>query len=163
MKNVKMRNFARTTLVLGLVMSANNTYAMTSQTNFQVTATVVSACSINATDLLFGNYSGATIDQTNTVTVQCTNGTNWDIALDFGLHAAGTQRNMDNGGNALMYQIYSDAGRTQIWADGTGGTSTVNGTGGGTAQAQLGYGRLPSGQFAPAGNYTDTIQATVTF
>lgn len=142
--------------------------AATATTTFQVTATVISVCTVSATDLAFGNYdasAGAPNDNTSTVSVTCSNGSPYTVALNAGTGTGATVavRRMSNGGNTLDYSMYTTAGRTTVWADGTGGTSTQAGTGNGAGQNFTVFGRIPTGQFVTAGNYADTVTATVTY
>ncbi len=133
---------------------------------FQVHARNVSACSVSATDLDFGTVGvlNAPVDTTNTISVQCTAGTNYQIGLSGG--NAGTtdptQRKMSNNGREITYGIYSDAARTQGWGD-TLDVNTVSGTGNGSTQNYTGYGRVPAQPTPPAGTYTDTIIVTLTY
>ncbi|PYQ53003.1 MAG: hypothetical protein DMF59_02925 [Acidobacteria bacterium] len=109
------------------------------------------------------------LDQTGTVSINCTKGTSGVVSLNLGVNASGAVRRMqDTGaaGNYLTYEIYSDAGRTTVWnAVGTvslGPSASKN-----TALSATAYGRVTAGQDAQAGaaglNYQDTIVATVTF
>ena len=52
----------------------------------------------------------------------------------------------DLGRQSADYNIYTDAARTNVWGDGTGGTATIANTGTGAAQNVTVYGRVPSGQ-----------------
>jgi spore coat protein U-like protein len=70
---------------------------------------------------------------------------------------------MTNGANTLNYSMYTTAGRTTVWGDGTLSTVTQAGTGNGTGQALTVFGRVPTGQYVTAGSYTDTVTATVTY
>ena len=45
----------------------------TATTTFPVTVVIAATCSISATNLAFGTYSGALINATSTVTTNCTN------------------------------------------------------------------------------------------
>jgi len=143
--------------------------AKTATATFNVTANVPSACSITATDLAFGVVDAnpaANIDAQTNLSVTCTLGTTYAIALDKGLSATGTvaMRQMTNGANTLNYTLYTAAARTTIWGDGTLSTQTVNGTGNGNSQTVTAYGRVPSGQTnLAAGNFSDTITATITY
>jgi spore coat protein U-like protein len=142
--------------------------AATDTTTFNVTATVIAACNVTATDLGFGNYdaaSGTANDATSTVTVICSNGTTFDVALDAGTTAgaAVNARLLTDGTDTLSYALYSDAGRTTLWGDNTSGTSDVSGTGDGTNQNLTVYGRIPVSQYVTAGAYSDTITVTVTY
>lgn len=142
--------------------------AATATTTFQVTATVLSVCTVAATNLAFGNYdasSGAPNDNSSTVTVTCSNGSAYTVALDAGTGSGATVavRRMTNGGNTLDYSMYTTAGRVTVWGDGTLSTVTQAGTGNGAGQGFTVYGRIPTGQFVTAGNYSDTVTATVTY
>jgi spore coat protein U-like protein len=72
---------------------------------------------------------------------------------------------MANGTDMLSYNLYTDAGHTMIWGDGSGGTST-NSFGGlislGSTSFTV-YGRVPKGQYPMPGSFTDTITVTVTY
>jgi spore coat protein U-like protein len=71
---------------------------------------------------------------------------------------------MRNGTNTLNYTLYTTSGRTSIWGDGTLSTVTANGTGTGNNQTLTVYGRVPSGQSnLAAGNFSDTVTATITY
>jgi spore coat protein U-like protein len=141
--------------------------AATTTTTFTVTATVLSVCSVAATNLAFGNYdasSGTPTDASSTVTVTCTPSETYDVGLDAGTGAGATVavRRMTNGANTLDYSLYQNAGRTTVWGE-TIGTDTQAGTGNGAGQAFTVYGRIPVAQYVAAGNYSDTITATVTY
>ena len=144
-----------------LSLTAGSALAGQATTNFAVTATVVATCGVSATPLAFGDYTGSTnVDQTSTISVTCTTGTDYTVALNDGNNASGGVRRMVNGGsNYLAYEMYSDAGRTTAW----NATATVAGTGTGIAQSLTVYGRVASGQNVPAGAYSDTVQVTVSY
>ena len=71
-------------------------------------------------------------------------------------------RTMLSGANTLNYNLYFNAARTNIWGDGTAGTvvwaRNVNRN---TNYNRTVFGRIPAGQDAAAGAYTDTIVATI--
>jgi spore coat protein U-like protein len=148
-------------LVPVAAMAANAT------TTFQVTATVNAACSVSATDMAFGVYTGAAaVDQTSSLSVTCTLLTPYTIALDAGAHASGVfaNRAMNNGTDNLNYQLYTNVGRTTIWGDGSSGTSTVAGSGLGVAQPITVYGRIPASQNVSTGSYVDNpVNVTLTY
>ena len=164
------RNALCTALIFSaLLLAAQIAHAATSTATFTVQITIVADCKISATTLDFGSNPGvlvANIDATNTVNVTCTNTTPWAVSLNAGTGVGGTVvlRKMSGPGAATVnYTIYRDAGRTQVWGDGTSGTFTVAGTGSGVAQAQTSYGRVPPQSAPTPGGYLDTITATVTF
>ena len=135
-------------------------------TRFTVSAAVGAACSLSATDLAFGNYSGSPIDATSTISVNCTNATPYNVGLDTGIApgATVTNRSMTGPGPAqLNYKLLSDAARTVNWGN-TVGIDTVSGTGTGTPQLLTVYGQLPANETGlQPGTYSDMITATITF
>jgi len=140
----------------------------TANATFTVSATVPSNCLVSATTLDFGSQGllNANINATNTISVTCTNGTPWIVSLNAGSGVGGTvllRKMTGPGGATVTYTVYRDAARTQVWGDGTSGTFTVAGTGSGVAQAQTGYGRVPSQTTPAPATYTDTIIVTVTY
>jgi len=119
--------------------------AATQVTNFNVTATVINNCIISSTNIAFGNY-----DPTATTAVT----------------AAVPVRQMINGANNLPYHIFTASGGTTEWGVGTVGTNEP------VAQTStsvlvpltfITYGSLPAGTNVPAGSYSDTVIATVTY
>jgi spore coat protein U-like protein len=157
-------------LALAATLPVGQSDASTQQTTFQVTANVNVSCDVTASDLAFGSYNknaGSPLDAQSNLQVDCTNGTNWNLGLDKGLHGADVQNramaNNTDSGVLLNYAIYQDPARTVNWGD-TVGVDTVGGTGTGVAQSIGAYGRIPAGQTtATAGGYSDTITATLTF
>jgi spore coat protein U-like protein len=132
-----------------------------------VTADVVASCSITANDLAFGDYdpvSSTPLDMATTIEVTCTNGADYTVSLDEGLGSGASiaVRKMTAGSDTLNYSLYRDAGRNDVWGE-TDNVNNVDGTGNGTLQSIDVFGRIPSGQTAPEGNYTDTITATVEY
>ncbi|MGM0517702.1 MAG: Csu type fimbrial protein [Pseudomonadota bacterium] len=158
------------TTLIGVALFGTAAQAATDTTTFQVTATVADTCDITATDLAFGAYdpNAGALDGTSTITATCTSGTSYDIGLDTGnngAEATTTTRAMDDGAatpSYLDYELYSDSGRTTVWGD-TVGTDTVNQTSAGGAEDHTVYGQIPTGQFVPAGSYSDTINVTITY
>lgn len=133
--------------------------------SFTVSATVLATCEIAANDLAFGAYdpvAAAHLDAATTLSVTCTNGTPYTVALDLGggLGATTAARRMINGADTLNYTLYRDAARTQLWGQ-TIGVDTLAGTGAGSAATINLYGRVPMLQTAPSGAYEDTITVKV--
>ena len=143
--------------------------AATTTTNLNVTATVTANCSVSTSPVAFGSVdvlAGSNFDATGGVTVTCTNGTPWSAAAGLGTGAGATyaSRKMTSGANLLNYSLYTNAARTTVWGDGSGGTATVSNTGSGVAQNFTVYARVPLGQTSVAtGAYADTVQVTVTY
>ncbi|UXH79395.1 Csu type fimbrial protein [Roseateles amylovorans] len=146
--------------------------ASTVGTTFQVTATIVSACTVSGSTLNFGSAidplaTATPLDGTSTLTVTCSNTTPYAVALNAGANAGGASnfsaRTMTNGANTLAYQLYLDSGRSTVWGDGTASSSTKAGTGSGSAQTLSVYGRIPSLANVVPGAYTDTVTVTITY
>jgi len=147
--------------------------AQTSTSNLSVTANINNNCAITTTPVAFGVYDpivgNLTSDLTATgaVLVTCTIGDNTVITLGEGLNKLGGStpavplRQAANSGNKLNYFLYQDSAHTTAW----GNTSPVGVsiTGSGIQQSLPVYGTIVHGQNMPAGSYTDTVVATVTF
>jgi spore coat protein U domain-containing protein, fimbrial subunit CupE1/2/3/6 len=136
---------------------------------------VLESCAISATSVAFGSYdplSAAPADVAGTVSMTCTvtlvaAGASWNIRLSVGGSGSYAPRRMASGGNFLNYNLYTNAGRTTVWGDGTGGTSYISGSQtlliGNTAFNYPVYGRIPVAQDRPSGSYTDTIIVTLNY
>lgn len=149
------------------VIMVTDAQADTTSTNFLVTATVLTSCSVTATPLVFGNYdpiAGTTLNAANTIVVNCTTGTAYNVGLDAGTGSGATvtTRKMTSGVNTLNYTLYQDFARTNVWGN-TPPTNTVNATAGVLPTTHTIYGRVFSGQNPPASLYSDTITVTVTY
>jgi spore coat protein U-like protein len=127
------------------------------------TAEMASAanCAVSSSNIQFGTYSGATIDVTGTLNVNCSSGAVYNIGMDAGSGIGATVNNRSmtgpggSGTSSLGYQLYSNASYTVVWGN-TVGTNTVSGTGTGNSQNITYYAQLPINEYAPAGNYTDS-------
>lgn len=156
-----------------LVSAPEAAHAGTATDNLAVSASISANCTISTAALAFGAYdpivshASSPLDGTGTVTVTCTNGSSADITLGQGANAdTGSTddvplRRMAKGTDYLAYFLYSDSGRTTVWGNTTG--SDVNHIGTGSATNLTVYGRVTAGQNEPAGSYSDTVVATVTF
>ncbi len=134
---------------------------------FTFSVTVISSCSLTATNMAFGTVGLLTSAKTaqNQITATCTATTPYTIGLNNGLYgSAPAARQMANGSNRVTYGIYKDSGYTQIWGDLTLGTTAVqSATGTGGAQSFNGYGQVPAQTTPTPGPYSDTVVATVTY
>ena len=137
----------------------------TASNSFVVSATIVAACTVSATNLNFGTYTGVVTNLTSTVTATCTNTTPYNIGFNAGtsVGATVTTRKMTGpGGITLAYSLFRNSTRTLNWGN-TVGTSTLAGTGTGSAQVITVYGRIPAGTVPNPGAFSDTIVATLTY
>jgi spore coat protein U-like protein len=136
-------------------------------------AAAQTACTVSASGVAFGVYnpfSATATDATGTVTLSCSIASGlggYNIALGTGGSGSYAGRRMSSGSSILHYQLYLDAAHSQIWGDGTGGSSIVAGADNipllsGTSIRQV-YGRIAARQVASPGPYTDVIVVTVTY
>ena len=133
-----------------------------------VSAQIANVClNVTASDLNFGNYTGATLNAQNTITVTCPSLLSpYTIRLSVGTTPGATysQRLMANGSYRLKYNIYTTPARTTIWGDGSAGTATVSAPNLTLIQNYPAYGRIPANQTdAAAGSYQDNITVTVEY
>jgi spore coat protein U-like protein len=131
------------------------------------------ACTLSASGVAFGVYnpsSATPTDAVGTVTLSCSAMSgpgNYSLSLSIGGGGSYAERRMSSGRFMLPYQLYSNAARSEIWGDGTRGSSVVVGTDniprlGGTSSYPI-YGRITARRTAVPGTYTDVIVVTVTY
>ena len=144
-----------------------------------VTAKVVANCSISTTAIAFGNYDPVVVNATTAlqssgaVTVACTKGSAPTIGMGLGANALVSVRRMKEltSANFLDYEIYQPATNapgdacayTTVW--GTSGAALFTPTSP-TNKAARTYnvcGQIPSGQDVSAGDFSDSVVATVNF
>ncbi len=134
-------------------------------TTMAVSTTVQATCTVSATPLAFGTYSGASLNATSTISSTCTNTTAYNIGLSAGTATGATVTNRKMTGpssSVLGYKLFSDSGRTINWGN-TIGTNTVSRTGTGAAQSLTVYGQIPASQYVVPGSYADTVTVTLTY
>ncbi len=130
-------------------------------------------CTISTSGVAFGAYSplsGASADTNGTIAVTCS-GTAGDTAAYTVTITAGlgsfSARKMLSGSDGLIYNLYKDSACTQVWGDGTSGTSIVSDSVTLTASSlttnYVVYSRIASGQQSAKVNmYSDSLLVTVT-
>jgi spore coat protein U-like protein len=151
-------------LSLGLI-TAGIAHAEISTATLDVTATVSSGCSVMTTPVSFGNYEGYEIAANGGITVTCTSGVGYHIALDAGQHYDGVFRNISNSTDRIPYQLMRPAVGLE-WGDFDYGDTytfgeTVAGTGNGLAQNYTVEGKLLDSTGYSDGDYSDSVQVTV--
>ena len=157
-------------LVAGLVGAAaalapTEAPAPTKTGTLAVSAVVQSNCALTGGTMNFGTYTSgqtANLDVDGTISyANCPVG-NLVFELDGGDAGNVNARKMTSGSNALNYQLYRNSTRSAIFGTGTANAYTEVRliSGGGSIPV---YGRIASGQTAPAGNYADTVDITLTF
>lgn len=158
-----------TALTIALFGAATGVQAASDQTSFAVKLTVTSTCDIStvpATDIEFGSHSSTStnINSTGSLTVNCTNGTPYTIALNSGVNDDGGTRRMVgqdsfNSSVYVPYELYKNSARTEVWNDSSG---TYAGTGSGANENVPVYASVASMNVA-AGDYLDTVTAFITY
>jgi spore coat protein U-like protein len=131
------------------------------------------SCTVTATGVSFGTYNMLTAapnDATGTVRVTCILlldlAGSFTVDLSPGVSGSYTARTLRNGANSLTYNLYTDAARTQLWGNGTGGSNRVTQNFAGLLlvdRSYTVYGRIPALQNVRSGAYSDTIVVTVTY
>jgi len=157
-------------LIIGAIAVAGVSRADSIGVRMEVTANVVTNCRVVVPPLSFGTYDPLDVHATQpadaavNLTLMCTRNTGAAVSFDYGLHApSGTNRSMSGPGpDTLHYQIYRDAARSQIWAQGTE-AMRVTSHGVGTPDQLTVFGRIPPRQEVEPGAYTDVLTATVEF
>lgn len=163
-------------IAAGALLAAGLPLTASAQT-ITVNATVNSQCNIgNATVSLGALTLAAQTDSTSTsITLTCNKGATVSVALNDGVNASGTQKRMQRGatGDYLNYSItVPGISGTNTTCPGLPGTSwdatntfaaTNLFTASGGPRDVLLCVSVPAGQFSVgAGNYTDTVTATLT-
>jgi spore coat protein U-like protein len=157
---------AASSALLAVIFLAPRARAAQATNTLTVTANVIASCQIAPAALAFGNYDTTQNDATGSITVTCNQGATYWIGLGLGSNASGAQRRMQLAGSFLNYELFRDAGRTQIWdnADPGAGVYTLTAGSTGAQPALTVYGRVAANQVVPQGNnYTDTVTMTVNF
>lgn len=160
------------------LLTAPLAFGRTTTKNIHVSAKVIAACTVTTAPLNFGTYdatSGAPTDATSTVSLTCTKNHNIKISLDQGSSTAGTRTLVASaGGNTdvLTYDVFSDAGHTLQWGDGTTGGAAVttdtddaawtNAAASYSATFTL-YGEMAAHQAATPDTYSDTLHVSIDY
>ncbi|HEY0147477.1 MAG TPA: spore coat U domain-containing protein [Allosphingosinicella sp.] len=152
-------------------LSASPAFAQdTATAELDVSATVTENCAVSTTAIDFGDVdvtTGAAKPGTGALRVTCTSGTEWIASADIGLGSGASlaTRKLTSGGNAMSYNLYTDANHTNLWGDGVGEeTALFSDTGNGAQQSKTIYGRIFANQASlPSGDYADTVTVTVSY
>jgi spore coat protein U-like protein len=163
-------NMFKTTLIAAALASAGfagNAAAATDDENFQVTITITESCQINsASNIAFADKarsSTADISASGSLSVTCTPNTSYKIGLSNGSNYSSSRR-MANGANFVSYGLFRDAAFAQAWGT-LASADTLAGTGTGNPVTIPVYALVAGGANVnvPAGNYSDTVVATIEY
>jgi spore coat protein U-like protein len=159
------KHLARLALAAALALVAAAARAGTATATMNVSANVISNCTISASaPLAFGDYdpivNNAATDGSQDLAVSA------DLSVICSKKAPITvtlKKNALAGATAsLAYDLFSDGGHTVAWDETLTGTVSTQGNGK-TPVTLTVYGVIPGGQDVPVGAYAGTIVATVTF
>jgi spore coat protein U-like protein len=133
---------------------------------FNVSATDQTVCSLSTSAVNFPATGVllSSVDATGAISVTCTSGASYTVALDGGTTGATnpTQRKMAQGAEQITYGLYQNSGRTLPWGDTSGGYAAA-GSGSGLSQNLTVYGRVPAQNTPSAGTYMDTVVVTLSY
>jgi spore coat protein U-like protein len=137
----------------------------------QAHAASITSCTATATSVAFGTYTPLQITvlaSAGTITISCTGvkGRN-TVTIDLSQGASGlyTTRTLKAGAATLNYNLYQDAANTEIWGNGTGGSTEASATirkAAPTAVLTV-YGSVLARQDPAPGSYGDTITVSVNY
>lgn len=139
---------------------------------FGVSTAVTSTCTFGATgNLAFGPYTSGqltNVDTTTQVGATCSAGTAYQIALNdganWGLSTYTSVRALSNGtGGFLAYFLMMNSVAGAQWGDNVHNGGVYSGMGNNAGQLITVAGRIPFGQAAAPGNYTDSVIATLSY
>jgi spore coat protein U-like protein len=154
---------------IGILMLFTPVYGSVVTDILPVSTMVSANCTLNSASLNFGTYDpigvnlSASLDALTIFQISCTKGANVVITMNNGLHPGNgqsTRAMSDGAGDYLAYELYTNAGRSNVWSN-TNPISYVSPSS--AVRTQTVYGRIQAGQNKPAGNYTDTVTVTASF
>lgn len=123
-------------------------------------------CSVEVSPVAFGNIDLMRASRgTGEVVVRCDQPAEFSVGLSPGGSAGGGERRMRGPGNArLDYFLMADAGYSIPWGDGQAIGNPRGGRSDGAAPTRLTiYGIIPPQPGMPEGQYTDSLEVTLTF
>lgn len=131
----------------------------------------ITTCSISAVSVAFGTYTPmqtTPLEMNGTINISCSGVTgNNSITLDLSTGASNSYltRTLVSGSTTLNYNLYFDAGYTQIWGNGTGGSveGSANIKNNAPSASVPVYGAIAAHQDPDPGSYSDTILVTVNY
>lgn len=147
---------------------------MTLWTFASVPALAVAVCEVSATGVAFGSYNAISsqhVDTLGTVTVTCTGTVGDPVNLTLTMSAGNgtySNRQMTDGTHDMLYNLYTDGSRSQVWGDGTSGTGTITDSFTMASSVEVKnytvYGRIFGSQSQlVVESYTDSVAVTLNY
>lgn len=145
--------------MMGVMGITDMASAATAQAPLSVTATVISACRVTGTTAVaFGDYDPSeTANNDNgqgSMTFRCTKGTAYMVWIS-------GARSMTDGTDTLNFDLYTNAGRTDVFPGAAGALSNTAASNA-PVTTQI-YGRITASQDVGVGSYGTTLQASVEY
>jgi spore coat protein U-like protein len=151
--------------IAGLLIAAAPAGAQVQNEKLEVQARIGELCTVTSASLDFGqlgdlDQEDVFFDAEGEIEIDCGGVTTpIDIALDGGLQPTGQSRQMAGSGTPIIYFLFKDSARQQVWTPGELVGESIEGTGSVPV-----YGRVPS---QPDGHtpglYTDEVTITLSF
>jgi|SRR5450432_738757 len=180
MKRLSLKHVALASAVASIIAFSGSADALQATTTFTANATVISNCTISATNLGFGTYdplSASANNASSTVTITCTKNAASTIGMDLGIHTVAGVRNMQNGVDVIAYSIGQPPNNTvgtactfpaaTAWTTSGAGLFTPAAAPSKAARAYNVCGSIAAGQDVPGSVagivYSDTVTASVNF
>ncbi|MBI5237991.1 MAG: spore coat protein U domain-containing protein [Deltaproteobacteria bacterium] len=125
-------------------------------------------CTVTTTAVNFGAYDvfvTTPTDSAGSITVSCD--VNTVVTVQIGISPTSGSFNPRQMKHSILpdllnYNVFTNAARTRIWGDGTGGTWVQTRLiRPGMPRTWSAFGRIVAGQDVTVGNYTDTLTVTV--
>ena len=146
-------------LAIAALPSAANADSATA--TMAVSLKVEPACAVATEPMVFAGQAGSAIWADTKIAVKCSVDTPVSVTLDGGAHAQGTQRHLAGAEGMVAYDLYSDAGRSILWAPGA--PRSAQAAVGATLELAA-YGAIPGARtLAATGDYRDTVVVRVDF
>jgi spore coat protein U-like protein len=141
----------RPALALGLLLAASSSAS--------------AACSVELAAVDFGIVDfGRQTTGTGEVVVRCDDAATFEVGISPGAAGDGTRRMSGPDAGRLEYHLFADAGRSIPWGDGQAiGRARTGSSDGSTPTRLTIYGVVPAQSGVPEGEYTDSLQVTLTF
>lgn len=140
----------------------------TSPVDLDVSIEIIDECVVTSPVAVnFGTvgFLSEAVTAQGSITVQCTSGVDYEIAIGAGGGDGATTsvRKMTGPGDATInYALYRDASYEQVWGDDFE-TDTKAGVGSGSGDVHTIYGQVPVQTTPATGVYSDTVAITVQY
>jgi spore coat protein U-like protein len=150
-----------------LIFAAIATAALVAGSTRTTEAQAGVSCSVSATGVAFGAYdvlASSPADSSGTISILCNRNRSVTVTMSAGSSGSYSSRTLRKGADALNYNLFLDAARTQIWGNNSGGSGQLDLTVARNATSTVPvYGRIPARQNAAIGSYNDSIIVTVIY